>query len=91
MTKQFFELFYKQNNSKSQLIVTTHESTLLDLNLLRRDEIVFIEKDKDNNSKIFSLNQFKVRYDKKIEKAYLLGRYGAIPIFKTFDEIDLDI
>lgn len=91
LTKQFFELFYNLNigNSKTQLIITTHESTLLDLNLVRRDEIFFIEKNESGASKLFSLNQFKVRYDSKIEKAYLLGRYGAIPVFKTFDEIDI--
>jgi len=92
LTKQFFELFYKLNieDSKTQLIITTHESTLLDLNLVRRDEIFFIEKNKHGASKLFSLNQFKVRYDSKIEKAYLLGRYGAIPIFKTFNEITME-
>ena len=93
LTRKFFELFYKLNNdveSKTQLIVTTHESTLLDQELVRRDEIWFVEKDKTGASNIFSLNQFKVRYDSKIEKAYLLGRYGAIPIFKTFDEITMD-
>jgi len=90
LTKAFFELFYKENSKKSQLIVTSHESTLLDLELVRRDEIWFAEKDKNGASKLFSLNQFKERYDKKIEKAYLLGRYGAIPVFKTFDEIDME-
>lgn len=87
LTKKFFELFFSYlGDSKTQLIVTTHESTLLDLDLIRRDEIHFVEKDESGASKIFSLNQFKIRYDKKIEKAYLLGRYGAIPIFKVFDE-----
>lgn len=91
LTKQFFELFYNLNieDSKTQLIITTHESTLLDLNLVRRDEIFFVEKNENGASKLFSLNQFKVRYDSKIEKAYLLGRYGAIPVFKTFDEINI--
>ncbi len=91
LTKQFFELFYNLNieDSKTQLIITTHESTLLDLNLVRRDEIFFIEKNENGASKLFSLNQFKVRYDSKIEKAYLLGRYGAIPVFKTFDELNI--
>jgi AAA15 family ATPase/GTPase len=83
LTKKFFELFYKFNDSKTQLIVTTHESNLIDLDLMRRDEIWFIEKDKNGSSKIFSLNQFQVRTDNEIEKAYLFGRYGAIPIFKT--------
>ena len=90
LARKFLELFYNIENSKSQLIVTTHESSLLDLDLLRRDEIWFAEKNKHGASKLFTLNQFKVRYDSKIEKAYLLGRYGAIPIFKTFHEIELD-
>jgi len=89
LTKAFFELFYKENNAKSQLVVASHESILLDLELVRRDEIWFVEKNKNGASKLFSLNQFKERYDKKIEKAYLFGRYGAIPIFKTFNEVDL--
>lgn len=90
LARKFFELFYSIEESKSQLIVTTHESNLLDLNLVRRDEIWFAEKNNSGASKLFSLNQFKIRYDTKVEKAYLLGRYGAIPIFKTFDEIDMD-
>lgn len=88
LTKNFFKLFYSLNNSKTQLIVTTHESTLLDLTLVRRDEIWFVEKDKHGSSKLYSLNQFKVRYDTKVDKAYLLGRYGGIPIFRTFQNID---
>lgn len=90
LTKEFFSLFYKLNKHKSQLIVTTHESTLLDLDLLRQDEIWFTEKNKIGASRLFSLNEFKVRYDKKIEKAYLLGRYGAVPLFKTFENLELE-
>jgi len=89
LTKSFFELFYKVHDSKAQLIITTHESTLLDLELLRRDEIWFVEKNKNGSSKVYSLNQFQVRYDSKVEKAYLLGRYGAIPVFKSFNDVDL--
>lgn len=88
LSKAFFELFYRLNDSNTQLIVTTHESTLLDLDLVRRDEIWFVEKNESDSSQLFSLNKFKIRYDSKIEKAYLLGRYGAVPIFKTFDSIN---
>jgi len=91
LARKLFELFYSIRGGKSQLIATTHESNLLDLSLLRKDEIVFAEKDKNGTSKLYSLAQFKVRYDKKIEQAYLLGRYGAIPIFKSFEQIDLEI
>ena len=67
-----------------QIIFTSHEDTIMDQNLFRRDEIWFVERDKDNASKIYSLDKFKERYDKKLNKAYLEGRYGAIPVFKEF-------
>jgi len=51
------------------------------LDLLRKDEIWFVERQNDHNSKVFSLNKFKERFDKKKDKEYLIGRYGAIPIF----------
>lgn len=77
--KEFLEKAKIEGNN-NQLIVTTHESRLLDFNILRRDEIWFIEK-KDNVSNLYSLEEFNVRFDKKIDKAYLEGRYGGIPIF----------
>jgi AAA15 family ATPase/GTPase len=83
-------IFHAIKRAKSQFIVTTHESTLLDLELLRRDEIWFVDKTEDGNSKLFSLNKFKERYDKKVEKAYLLGRYGAVPVFKSFENVTWD-
>lgn len=90
ITKEFMKIFHEIEGSKSQFIVTTHESTLLDLELLRRDEIWFVDKSEDGYSKLFSLNKFKERYDKKVEKAYLLGRYGAVPVFKSFDNVTWD-
>lgn len=85
LTEKFIELFSKKHeNEKIQLIFTTHEASILDENLLRRDEIWFIERDKDNSSKLYPLDQFKERYDKKLSKAYLEGRYGAIPVFQDF-------
>lgn len=83
LTRKFLELFYELTaNSDCQLIATTHDSNLLDLDLLRQDEIWFVERQEDHASKVFSLNLFRERFDKKIEKEYLLGRYGAIPIFE---------
>jgi hypothetical protein len=76
------ELFYDLNQDEAcQLIATTHDSNLLDLDLLRQDEIWFVERQKDHSSSIYALNKYKERFDKKIDKEYLLGRYGAIPIF----------
>lgn len=89
LTRKFLELFYLLSKSNScQLIATTHDSNLLDLDLLRQDEIWFVERQSNHSSIIYSLNKFKERYDKKVEKDYLLGRYGAIPVFNSFDDLE---
>lgn len=89
LTYQFIELFFEIAKKKNiQLIFTTHESKIMDLELVRQDEIWFVERNKNNESELFSLDVFKERYDKRIEKAYLEGRYGAIPVFSSFDTFD---
>lgn len=86
MTRKFVETFFKLSaNNKSQLCITTHESNLLDLNILRRDEVWFAEREADNSTNLYSLERFKTRYDTVVSKAYLTGRYGAIPIFRDFE------
>ena len=62
-----------------QMIVTTHETHLLDLELLRRDEIWFLEKDLDQQTRLSSLSRWRPRNDLRIEKGYLQGRFGGIP------------
>lgn len=62
-----------------QMIVTTHETHLLDLDLLRRDEIWFMEKDRHQQSRLNSLVDWKARKDLRIEKGYLQGRFGGVP------------
>lgn len=71
-----------------QLIVTTHESRLLYFNLLRRDEIWFVNKRKTGESDIYSLEEYNARFDQKIDKAYLEGRYGGVPVFSTVFPIE---
>ncbi len=85
LIQRFLELFNERySKKKTQLIFTTHESSIMDLDIFRRDEIWFVERNKDNVSSIYSLDVFKERYDKKLSKAYLDGRYGAIPVFQNF-------
>lgn len=72
--------------SRSQLIVTTHDTGLLDFDLLRRDEIWFIEKDRKSSSTLFSLEEFKLPDHMNIQKGYLGGRFGAIPILSILHE-----
>jgi AAA15 family ATPase/GTPase len=67
-------------STKGQLVFSTHESNLLDLEIFRQDEIWFTEKEKEKGStQIYSLCDFKPRYDLDIRKGYLKGRFGAIP------------
>lgn len=68
------------NTSHAQLIFTTHDTGLLDLTLLRRDQIWFAEKDeKTMQTDIYALTEFSPRKGENISKGYLQGRYGAIP------------
>lgn len=84
LTYEFVKRFLIGNkNSNAQLIVTTHESRLLNFDLLRRDEIWFTDREKNGPTHIYSLEDYNERFDKKIDKAYLEGRYGGIPIFET--------
>lgn len=90
LTYKFIQTFFKYvaNKLDVQLIVTTHESRLLDFNLLRRDEIWFIDKKLEGNCDIYSLDEYNERFDKKIDKAYLEGRYGGVPLFTTIFPVE---
>ena len=63
----------------SQFIVTSHETTLLNQKLLRKDEIWFTVKDKQGISHLHSLEDYNIRFDKEIRKDYLLGRFKGVP------------
>jgi AAA15 family ATPase/GTPase len=69
----------KSVNINSQLILASHESSLLTQKLLRKDEIWFVVKDNDGASHLHSLEEYNIRFDKEIRKDYLLGRFKAIP------------
>lgn len=71
-----------------QMIVTTHETHLLDQELLRRDEIWFAEKDDQQQTKLYSLADMSgVRKDLRIERGYLHGRFGGIPFIGGTDRL----
>ena len=82
LTKELIIIYLIAGSShEGQLIFTTHECNLLDLDILRPDEIWFVEKDEDEASHLYSLSDFKPHYDKDIKKGYLLGRFTRIPFF----------
>lgn len=79
------------NTNHAQLVFTTHDTWLLSNQLLRRDEIWFVEKDEEGASTLYSLADFvdedgtRIRKDESYEKNYLIGKYGAIPTLKSID------
>lgn len=73
---------------KGQLIFSTHESNLLDQNILRPDEIWFAQKDIDGSSKIYSLSDFKIHNTIDIENGYLKGRFGGIPFLGNLKDLN---
>lgn len=74
------DLFLDFSKTKnSQLIISTHESSLITQKLFRKDEIWFVVKDDDGASTLYSLEDYNIRFDKKIRKDYLLGRFKAVP------------
>jgi AAA15 family ATPase/GTPase len=76
-----------QKCGRGQIIITTHESNLLDRELLRRDEIWFTEKDEEGSTHLYSLSEYKVRPDLKLGKGYLDGRFGAIPFLGDLEKL----
>jgi AAA15 family ATPase/GTPase len=87
ISMKFFELFFEKTEGvASQLIATTHDLTLLDLKKFRRDEVWFIRKDIKNQSVLYSLEEFKPRFDKQLRSAYLDGRFGAVPLLSDIME-----
>lgn len=85
---KFLQFFLETSKNKGhQILVTTHESNLLDLDLLRRDEIWFAEKNANLATSLYSLVDFQVRKDLSIRKHYLQGRFGAVPFLGQLDRL----
>jgi uncharacterized protein len=90
ITSYIIQLFQnpKSNPKGAQLIFTSHDNTLQRNQLLRRDQIWFTEKKPDQSTDLYSLADFKVRNDLAIDKAYLDGRFGAVPFLPdTVEEL----
>ncbi|MEQ2375009.1 AAA family ATPase [Pilosibacter fragilis] len=83
LTEEYIKRFFEITKEHScQLICTTHDLNLMDLQILRQDEIWFVERESDHSTRIYSLSDYKQRFDKNILNDYLIGRYGAIPYFQ---------
>jgi len=67
------------NRHNAQLVFTTHDTTVLDQTLMRRDQVWFVEKDAENATCLYPLSDYKPRKGEALQKGYLYGRYGALP------------
>ena len=84
LTRQIVALFNsdQHNPRNAQLIFTTKNTNLLDLSLLRRDQVWFSEKwDPESLTDVYPLIEYSVRKDMSLEKCYLQGRFGGVPQF----------
>ncbi|MBI3194196.1 MAG: ATP-binding protein [Ignavibacteriae bacterium] len=93
LTRVLVNLFHnpKTNPKNAQLIFATHDVSLLDNELFRRDQIWFTEKEQDGATKLYSLSDFKgVRKETPYDKWYLSGRFGAIPSINE-SELQLEL
>jgi len=75
----------RSSRKGAQLIFATHDTTLLDPELFRRDQIWFTEKDEHGSTRLYSMLDYKPRKGEAMQKGYLSGRYGALPIIKSFE------
>lgn len=90
MIKEILKFFSGEQKIDGQLIFSTHESLLLDLDIFRQDEIWFTEKNPEGATEFYSLNEFSEHHTKDIRKGYLNGRYGAIPFLGNFQKLITD-
>lgn len=74
---KFLNLVLQKNNSQS--IITTHDSSLFDLDMYRVDELCLMNRDENHCSTIKKLNSISIRFDKRINKDYFNNIYGGVP------------
>lgn len=88
LSQKLIECYLHELSSErdTQLVISTHECNLLNLDMIRSDEVWFVEKDKDGASKLVSLAEYKPR--ENVRKGYLQGRYSAIPFFAPIDTLN---
>jgi uncharacterized protein len=96
LTRKVIELFQspRANTNGSQLVFATHDSSVMDSSIFRRDQVWLTEKRQDGSTDLFSLHDFdhttRPRKGEALERRYLAGRYGAVPQFgPIFEDLEL--
>ena len=89
ISREIIRLFQSTatNPKRAQLLFTSHDNTLQQRNLLRRDQIWFTQKRPDGSTDLYPLTDFKPRNDLAIDKSYLDGRFGAVPILPDTEDL----
>ena len=86
ITRFLVQQFQRPHNRQgAQLIFSTHDTTLLDPELLRRDQFWFVEKDSRGCSSLTPLLEYSPRTGESLERGYLKGRYGAVPLIGALE------
>ena len=91
LTLKLIDFFHKFNENKAQLICAVHDTSLLNKETYRRDQIWFVEKNQFGASELISLGDYKsdkVRKKSAFNKNYIDGKYGAIPYFDKDDKLN---
>lgn len=86
LVRRLVNLFHSPGISTkgAQLLFSTHDTSLLDPDLFRRDQIWFVEKDRDQATTLYPITDFSPRKGENLERGYLMGRYGALPFFRDW-------
>ena len=86
MVRHLIQMFHSPiiNKNGAQLIFTTHDTTILDNEVFRRDQIWFCEKDDEQSTELYPLTDFHPRKEGTWSRGYLKGRYGAVPYLSDF-------
>jgi uncharacterized protein len=88
LTQALIGLFNSSANTKgAQLVFATHDQGLLNSRRIRRDQVWFVEKNDFGESRLYCLDEFKIRKEAKFEKEYLLGEFGAVPKLGNFQDV----
>lgn len=86
VTRRLVELFFNERTNPlgAQMVFTAHDTALLDQTLLRRDQVWFMEEGIDGRRRLYPLLEFSPRRDEALARGYERGRYGAVPLLRTW-------
>ena len=87
MIKDLIKKLSDSVSAKGQLIFTTHESSLLDQDIFRPDEVWFAQKDVEQATQLYPLSDYNIHKTANIENGYLNGRYGGIPFLSNLNKL----